>query len=105
MIDRNVFKTLIDYLDKCSELYVNQYQKNFDKWQNIGPIAKYYYDQIKDNDKLDQTVASSSWGAVGSVAVVEEATYGCENQAAAKDYLKKWITKRFQVLNNIWNNT
>ena len=87
---------ILSYIDEISSLYVGYYQKNYEKWKNIGPYIEEEYLKVKDNP--DENI-KAVWE---DLYLSKDANYGCDTEKQAADYLKKWLTERFSTLDSLW---
>jgi hypothetical protein len=71
-----VMENLIYTIDEISSTYVNDFAKNFSKWNVLGTQQHVY--------------------ATGDVLTFR-------TQADAKDWLKNWLTNRYTYINSLWS--
>lgn len=98
--ENKVAEKMLEYIDTLSNLYVYYYQKNYEKWHNIGPYIKKKIDQFEaaNNENLNETC---TWDACYYL-LVPEASWKCTTQKEATIFLKKWLDYRFKILNSFW---
>ncbi len=98
--ENKVAEKMLEYIDTLSNLYVDYYQKNYEKWHNIGPYIKEKIDQFEaaNNENLNETC---TWDACYYL-LVPEASWTCTTQKEATIFLKKWLDYRFKILNSFW---
>ena len=103
MNENKVLEKMLEYIDTVSDLYVDNYQRNYEKWHNIGPYIEEKIIQFEDekNNNLNETC---SWDDCYYI-LVPEGSWQCKTQKEATVFLKKWLTDRFKVLDSFWLTT
>ena len=103
MNENKVLDKMLEYIDTVSNLYVDNYQRNYEKWHNIGPYIEEKINQFKqeNNKNLNETC---SWDDCYYI-LVPEGSWQCKTQKEATVFLKKWLTDRFKVLDSFWLTT
>ena len=96
----NFQELVFNYLEQCTNLYVSQYDKNYQKWKNIAPFISQNWNSLINESKIDDWYMS--WWWFGE-AIYPESAMNCSTQKQASEYVKDFLNLRFNVLNNLWN--
>lgn len=75
--EQKVLEKLTAYIDSISDKYVNAFEKNYERWNNIG----------------------NNWSVGNELC---NAAAACKTEKEAADYLKNWLKKRFAAIDDIW---